>query len=75
MYYPLNKIPIPKYIDKALKRNKTKKTVLVSHIDTLFNDSYLKNYFAEHKKTHSKKDTPNPEKIDSKKTKRKVNTQ
>ena len=47
MDYPLNKLPIPKYIDKALKRNKTKNTVLVSHIDTLFNDSYLKNYFAE----------------------------
>ena len=54
MDFPLNKLPPPKYTDKPSKHKKIEKTVLVSHIDHLFNDSYLKNYFNGHKKTHQK---------------------
>ena len=76
MDFPLNKLPAPKYTDKPSKHKTIQKTIIVSHIDYLFNDSYLKNYFNGHKKTHRKKDTKTktPEKIDSKKTKRKSTT-
>jgi hypothetical protein len=77
MDFPLNKLPPPKYTDKPAKHKKTKKSILVSHIDYLFDDLYLKNYFKEHKKTHQKKDTrtKTPKKIDSKKTKIKSTTE
>ena len=73
MDFPLNKLPTPKYTDKPSKHKDFKKTVLVSHIDQLFDDSYINNYFNEHKKTHRKKDTVE-KKIDSKRTERKRQT-
>ena len=57
MDFPLNKLPVPKYTDKPSKHKEKKKTVLVSNIDQLFDGSFIKNYFSEHKKTHQKKDT------------------
>ena len=45
MDFPLNKLPAPKYTDKPSKHKTIQKTIIVSHIDYLFNDSYLKNYF------------------------------
>ena len=75
MDFPLNKLPTPKYTDKPSKHKTIQKTVLVSHIDHLFNGSYIKNYFSGHKKTHLKKDTKTPKKIDSKKTQRKSTTE
>jgi hypothetical protein len=57
MDFPLNKLPAPKYIDKPSKHKAKKKTVIVDHIDQLFNDSYINKYFSEHKKPHQKKDT------------------
>ena len=71
MDFPLNKLPAPKYTDKPSKHKEKKKTVLVSNIDQLFDGSFIKNYFSEHKKTHRKKDT---KKIDSKRTERKSQT-
>ena len=57
MDFPIHQLPVPKYTDKPAKHKKTKKTVLVSYIDELFDGSYLKHYFKEPKKTHRKKDT------------------
>ena len=57
MDFPINKLPAPKYRDKPAKHKVIQKNPLVKYIDELFNDSFIKNYFGEHKKTHQKKDT------------------
>ena len=73
MDFPLNKLPTPKYTDKPSKHKDKKKTVLVSHIDKLLDESYMNNFFGGHKKTHQKKSTVT-KKIDSKRTERKRQT-
>ena len=58
---------------KRSKHKDIKKTVLVSHIDKLLDESYMNNFFGGHKKTHQKKSTVT-KKIDSKRTERKRQT-
>ena len=52
MDFPLNKLPVPKYMDKPEKHKETKKPVIVKNIDDLFTDKFIKKYFSEHKKTN-----------------------